>query len=273
MKQLLADYAREIRALRLAHPDVSEPALAPKFQTLLQNILPTLPLVPPITVVPEFQQHSLGRPDIALKKAGEPARAFVELKQLDKPANPERWTVPHDKRQFQRLKTLKDWAASNFIDIRLFERDRQVADARIVPPPALDPTTSDAKADKLIAAHDTAPLQDLLTRLAITEAPAATSPLGLATNLAHAARLVRATVLDQLAEFAAAKVKDRPLQQVRDEFRNVLYAHPEAGGYRGEFDTLFSAAFAQTLAFGMLLVRKKSSRVQSGLSAIPPRLA
>lgn len=260
MHQHLADYARDIRSLRMAHPDVSEPALAPKFQALLQQLLPLIPLAPALTIVPEFQQPSLGRPDIALKKAGQPARAFVELKQLDKPANPERWTTPHDKRHFQRLKTLKSWAASNFIDIRLFERDRLVGEARIVPPAALDPATPEAKADKLIAAHDTGPLLDLLTRLALSEAPLARSAAALAENLAHAARLVRATVLDQLAELTAAKLKDRPLQQVRDEFRNVLYAHPEAGGYRGEFDTLFSAAFAQTLAFGMLLVREATGK-------------
>jgi predicted helicase len=44
---------------------------------------------------------------------------------------------------------------------------------------------------------------------------------------------------------------------VRQEFRDVLYAHPEAGGYTAtDFDDLFSAAFAQTLAFGLLLVRE-----------------
>jgi predicted helicase len=47
------------------------------------------------------------------------------------------------------------------------------------------------------------------------------------------------------------------LLQVRQEFRDVLYAHPEAAGYSAtDFDVLFSAAFAQTLAFGLLLVRE-----------------
>jgi len=45
--------------------------------------------------------------------------------------------------------------------------------------------------------------------------------------------------------------------EVRQVFRDVLYAHPEAGGYLNyDFDELFSAAFAQTLAFGLLLVRE-----------------
>ena len=33
-----------------------------------------------------------------------------------------------------------------------------------------------------------------------------------------------------------------------------------SGGYRGEFNTLFSAAFAQTLAFGLLLVREATNQ-------------
>src|SRR5690606_18572186 len=52
-------------------------------------------------------------------------------------------------------------------------------------------------------------------------------------------------------------VSGTPLQQVRQEFRDVVYSHPEAGGYSSsDFDELFSAAFAQTLAFGLLLVRE-----------------
>jgi hypothetical protein len=38
------------------------------------------------------------------------------------------------------------------------------------------------------------------------------------------------------------------------EFRDVLYAHPEAAGCPArDFDALFSAAFSQTLAFGLLV--------------------
>ena len=44
---------------------------------------------------------------------------------------------------------------------------------------------------------------------------------------------------------------------MRQEFREILYAHPEAAGYSTtDFNALFSAAFAQTLAFGLLLVRE-----------------
>lgn len=75
--------------------------------------------------------------------------------------------------------------------------------------------------------------------------------------MAHSARLVRGIVKDRLAEINAAANRDHPLLQVRQEFRDVLYAHPEAAGYSAtDFDALFSSAFAQTLAFGLLLVRE-----------------
>ena len=59
----------------------------------------------------------------------------------------------------------------------------------------------------------------------------------------------------------AAGATNAPLQVVREEFREVLYAHPQAAGYNaGRFDPLFAAAFAQTLAFGLLLVREALDR-------------
>jgi len=79
--------------------------------------------------------------------------------------------------------------------------------------------------------------------------------------MAHAARLVRSIVEDRLTELKEAGEANAPLQDVRDEFREVLYAHPQAAGYDAKrFDPLFAAAFAQTLAFGLLLVREATDR-------------
>ena len=68
---------------------------------------------------------------------------------------------------------------------------------------------------------------------------------------------MRGIVADRLAELNAAGHADAPFRVVRNEFREVLYAHPQAAGYNAErFDPLFAAAFAQTLAFGLFLVRE-----------------
>ena len=69
--------------------------------------------------------------------------------------------------------------------------------------------------------------------------------------------LVRSIVADRLGEIG--KGPD-PLLDVRQEFRQRLYSHPQAAGYATrDFDLLFSAAFAQTLAFGLLLVREATN--------------
>ncbi|MDQ3143520.1 MAG: hypothetical protein M3Q57_01390 [Pseudomonadota bacterium] len=132
--------------------------------------------------------------------------------------------------------------------------------ARIVPEVALDPSTSDARADALIEGHDSAPFLELLATLCRADAPAARNAEELAELLAHSARLVRGIVQERLNELRAAPYPQDALVLVRETFRNVLYAHPEAGGYSSaDFDALFSSAFAQTLAFGLLLVREATN--------------
>jgi hypothetical protein len=260
---LLQTYARRIRELRRADPNVPEPALAPAFQRLLEGLIPLLPVRQGLTVLPEYRNPGVGRPDIALVRAGAPPRAFVELKAPAKPADPTRWRDPHDKRQFERFKELPSWASCNFAEIRLFDRADEQGDAVIVPDETLRPEREDARANRLITEHDTAPLLRLVERLcnAAGQQPAARDAPHLAMLLAHSARLVRGIVRDRLAELHAAGDPDHALLQVRQEFRDVLYAHPEAAGYSAaDFNDLFSAAFAQTLAFGLLLVREGSGQ-------------
>ena len=256
----LIEYARRIRELRRAGPTNLEQALAPAFQRLLEALLP-LVSSHVLTAVPEFATPGVGRPDIALKRPGQPPRAFVELKAPTKPDNPARYTDPHDKRQFLRFQSLPVWAVSNFTGLRVFRRDELIAVVEVVPETALDPATSDTAAERLIRRGDSAPLLAALLPLAMADPPPARNAPELAANLAHAARFVRAIVEDRLAELTAARMANTPLQQVRDEFREVLYAHPQAAGYSvAHFDTLFAAAFAQTLAFGLLLVREATGQ-------------
>lgn len=263
----LLRYARRIRDLRRAHAAVPEPALAPAFQELLASLLADVPGGAGLTVVPEFANPGIGRPDIALVRAGAPPRAFVELKAPDKPANPARWQTAHDRRQAERLRELRCWASSNFADLLLFERADERGSARIVPEAALDPARADAAAERLIRRYDPAPLVALVERLAAGagQEPTARDAKHLAELLAHSSRLVRGIVRDRLAELRAGGVAADPLLDVHAEFQTVLYAHPEAGGYPAQdFDVLFSSAFAQTLAFGLLLVREGSGRPVDG---------
>lgn len=132
-----------------------------------------------------------------------------------------------------------------------------------MPEQALRADQDDRRADRAIADHDPEPFQRLVERLAAGagQEPSARDAKHLAALLAHSARLVRGIVRDRLAELDVQNTRDHPLSQVRAEFRDVLYAHPEAGGYSAkDFNELFSAAFAQTLAFGMLLVREATEQ-------------
>jgi hypothetical protein len=256
---LVQGYATTIRNLLRANPATPETGLAPTFQQLVTALLPLLPAVPQLIVSPEFNQPGVGRPDIALKRQGQPARAFIELKAPAKSADPELWKDAHDKRQYGRLKELERWATSNFFGFHLFNRGDAAGDAIIVPTKALNPATPDKVADKLIADHDAQPFLDLLAILARADAPAARNAKHLAELMAHSARLVRSAVEERISELHIEGKDQHPLMLVRNTFKNVLYAHPEAGGYAAaDFDTLFSSAFAQTLAFGLLLVRESS---------------
>jgi hypothetical protein len=94
--ELIIDYARRVRELRRAEPTNLEQALAPAFQRLLEALLPRIS-ANELIVVPEFATPGIGRPDIALKRAGQTARAFIELKAPTKPGDPTRYRDPHDK--------------------------------------------------------------------------------------------------------------------------------------------------------------------------------
>jgi hypothetical protein len=255
----LERYAKRVRETLRGAATHAELALAPTFKTLIDDLLPLVAAGPGLVTIPEYAKQDIGRPDIALVRPGQPPRAFIELKAPGKTLDPARWRDAHDKGQFARFRELPTWALSNFRGIQLYRRENLDLHTRIVPDRALDPETSDAKAAGLIASHDPTVLLEILGQLAIAQPPSPANAAQLAQYLAHGARLVRESVLERLHLLAAEKQKDRPLQIVRDDFREVLYAHPEAGGYKGEFDTLFSAAFAQTLAFGLLLVREATS--------------
>jgi len=260
-RSALKAYARRVRESRRAHPNITEPGLAPQFQQLLTELLPSLPAAPDLTVVAEYIRAGVGRPDLALARPGASASAFIELKSADKPTDGRRWRLPHDARQFARFGEFAHWAICNFHEIRLYERDRDVGHAGLVPEAALDPDRADRVADKLVDDHDAAPALRLIERLAQADPPEAATAEELAQLLAHAARLVRGIIKDRLTELTEDNIAGTPLQQVRQEFRDVLYSHPEAAGYSSsDFDALFSGAFAQTLAFGLLLVREATGR-------------
>lgn len=259
MIDALVNFAANVRADMRANPRDAgaggtglELLIAPRFQSLLEELLPGLTAAP-LRVLPEFQKPGFGRPDIALAQEGQPPRAFVELKAPDKSIIAAQLRG-HDADQHKRFCELPFWALSNFLTIHFYERGEVVDRADILPPAALDPAVSDARAEALIRDHDPAGFQRILQMLAQASPPRPKDPDEIARVLGHAARLVRSVVL---AQAKSEDGFDEVARRVRDEFNETLFARADAGGHDAEdMDTLFASAFGQTLVFGLLLAHE-----------------
>ncbi len=256
--QALQEFAHTVRRDRKANPPSAdgsglEPLLAPRFQTLVEAVLAEVSGKPP-RVLPEYRRPGVGRPDLALVHEGSPARAFIELKEPRLRLEPQKFTG-HNKEQFARFSNLPLWALCNFETIQLYRRDELEAEALVVPATVLDPDTPDRRATRIIRNHDSGGLRAILQTLASAEPPVPETPAEAATNLAHAARLVRDVVSDHCRSGAV----DPVVSDLRVDFIETLFARAEAGGYDpSDENSLFSNAFAQTLVFGLLLARDSS---------------
>ena len=245
--ELLVVFAASVRTDRAANPGIAgdgtalDLLIAPRLRSLVETALEEMGIVPP-AVLPEYTRRGVGRPDLAFARTGQPARAFIELKEPRKLLDPHSWRG-HDADQFRRFGELPLWALSNFASMHLYRRSDLIDEAEILPVAALDPATPAARADRLIRAQDHAGFGRILLALAMAEAPAPGDPQAIAQVLAHAARLVREIVAAQCAEGLTGV-----LVNVRAEFNETLFARPEAGGYdKIGTDALFASAFAQTL--------------------------
>ena len=257
IKDSIVDFARIVRADRAANPQLAgdgtglELLLAPRFQTLLEELLTFIVPADPPSVLPEYRRRGIGRPDIAFVRRGSLARAFIELKEPNNTLDTGR-NRGHDADQFRRFSELPLWGYSNFTILRLYRRGQLVDFAEILPHAAIEPETSASAAARMIEAIDHGPLERILLALAMAQPPAVTNAAEIADALGHAARLVREIVVAQCAIGL-----DEAVSNVRADFNETLFARAEAGGYDpSDSNSLFASAFAQTLVFGLLLARE-----------------
>lgn len=258
--QAISEFGRDVRRDRRANPGGAgdgtalELLLAPRFQSLIEALVRQRIKILP-RVLPEYRKGGIGRPDIAFAREGQPARSFIELKQPDANLSPNRLRG-HDDQQFKRFSELPLWGFGNFHTIHLYRRAEKLEEAVIVPAAALDPDCSDTRAERLIRRHDPAPFLGILETLALASRPVLRNAKEIAESLAFAARLIQRIVADQCRAGVPPVLAD-----VRAEFRETLFAHAAAGGYdASDEDALFANAFAQTLAFGLLLAREAGGR-------------
>jgi hypothetical protein len=149
-----------------------------------------------------------------------------------------------DRKQLEKYLELPNLLYTNFWDLKLFQEKHEVIQAVLLPRLCLDPA---APYTTRLADHDPAPALVLLARFFAYSIPYIGKPSQLCQYLARAARLVRGAV----EEAMDAAPADSPLGQIYSEFRDILFF---------ELDQKeFADAYAQTLAYGLLLARQAAA--------------
>ncbi len=239
---------REIREDPNHHPETS---LYGPLEQLLRAVVPELRSG--ARVIAQHNTRQKGVPDFALlDRYGHPF-AYIEAKQPD--TNLENLKGA-DREQLARYRELPCVLYTNFSKLVLYVEGEEPVMASLVDERSLDPETRRAP-----SAPDLDGARDVFERLA-TFAP---SPLrdaaSVAAALARRARVVRAVVEDVIAEEGA-----NPLRDIYAEFEEVLFAGLSA--------KQFADAYAETLAYGLLLARvlrpEEDLRLDTAPAAIGP---
>jgi len=194
-----------------------------------------------VELVGETVQAGLAaRPDYAVVVHGALV-GFIELKAPGKGADPRRFTDPHDKGQWQKLRFLPNllytdgnsfslWRDGEPGSLVQLEGDVATAGAKLAAPPALLSVVADF--------------------LTWTPTPP-TSPQQLADVSARLCRLLREEVTDQIRR------RSRALTDLAAEWRHLLF--PEAT------DEQFADGFAQAVTFGLLVARARGISLAPGI--------
>lgn len=238
-RDALTLYCQRIRQIRQDPGHHPETSLYSPLETLLRELAAILDTN--LTIIQQYSTGEIGAPDFCLKPAGK-SMAFLEAKEPDKPLDNLRG---RDREQLEKYRELPNLLYTNFWDLKLFQEKNEAQQAVLLPRPCLDPT---APYTARLAAHDPTSALDLLARFFAYSIPHITKPALLCQHLARAARLVRGAV-EEAMEIAPP---DSPLGEIYSEFRDILFF---------ELDKKeFADAYAQTLAYGLLLARQATGQ-------------
>ncbi|MFZ5449970.1 MAG: type ISP restriction/modification enzyme [Thermodesulfobacteriota bacterium] len=237
-RDAITRYCQAIRQIRQDPGHHPETSLYNPLENLLRDLASILDTT--ITIIQQYSTGEIGAPDYCIKPAGK-SLAFLEAKEPNKSLDN---LHGQDKKQLEKYLELPNLLYTNFWDLKLFQEKQEVQQALLLPRPCLDPATPYTAR---LAAHDPAPAMDLLARFFAYSIPYIAKPAQLCQHLARAARLVRGAV-EEAMEVAPP---DSPLGQIYSEFRDILFF---------ELDKKeFADAYAQTLAYGLLLARQAAT--------------
>lgn len=240
--------------LKLNNPGVSgapEDQLRAPFEHLLTDMAEIIGLSRSRTVaVGESSVSDLKtRPDYAVTVDGA-LIGFVELKAPGKGANPTRFRDPHDKAQWEKLRSLPNILYSDGNSFSLWQNG-EIVDKVI----ALDGDIETA-GDKLKSAPGMASLFEAFFQWQPVPPRSAKE---LAQTTARLCRFLRDEVTEELARGSEA------LTSLAEDWRKLLF--PEAT------DERFADGYAQAVTFGLLMARAKNIRLATGLHQAATDLA
>jgi Type ISP C-terminal specificity domain/N-6 DNA Methylase len=248
----ISDFGKSVKA-KLANPAASgqpEDQLRAPFERLIEDVASICGFRSgAVVAVGEAARRELKtRPDysVTVNKA---LVGFVELKAPGKGANPLRFKDPHDKEQWERLRSLPNllytdgnsfglWQDGKAVGrVLTLQGDIETAGAKLAPPTGL-----------LILLEDFLRWKPVPPR----------SARELAHTTARLCRLLRDEVTEQLG------LKSEALTDLATDWRKLLF--PDAT------DERFADGYAQAVTFGMLMARAKEITLSDGLQKVAAEL-
>lgn len=196
-----------------------------------------------VTLVGESTLSALGtRPDYAVTVRSA-LTGFIELKAPGKGADPRKFTDPHDKRQWQKLKSLPNLLYSDGQSFSLWQNGALVGQIIHLS------GELDSAGAKLTAPQT---LVTLLTDFLSWSPIPPDSPRKLAEVSARLCRLLRDEVLEELENGTQS------LTDLATEWRGLLF--PQAD------DAQFADGYAQAVTFGLLMARAQDIPLDKGIA-------
>jgi len=251
VQKLVGDYGKAAKA------KLSNPASTGQPEDQLRNPLETLfaglageASVKDVTLVGETSLADLKtRPDFSVT-AGKALIGFIEVKAPGKGANPKAFTDPHDKGQWDKLKSLPNLIYTDGNAISLWRNGERIGEIL-----QFEGGIDSAGAKLGAPAGLLALISDFLTWDPVPPRNAKQ----LAQVSARLCRFLRDEVLEQLS------IHNSALAGLKEDWRALLF--PDAD------DATFADGYAQAVTFGLLMAKSKAIDLDDGLDAVAKELS
>ncbi|HXT06025.1 MAG TPA: N-6 DNA methylase, partial [Roseiarcus sp.] len=247
---IVAAFGAQARA-KLANPAVvgaSEEQLRTPLERLFKELAALAGLPEPMLVGETPLAQLQTRPDYAVTVGGA-LTGYIEIKAPGKGCDPRKFTDPHDKAQWAKLKSLPNLVYTDGNGLSLW-RDGELAGEIVHFDGDVESSGAKLKAPEILRAR----VVDFLTWKPLPPA----SARALAQTAARLCRLLRDEVLEEMAAGHGS------LAHLKDDWRKLLF--PDAS------DAQFADGYAQAVTFGLLMARAFDISLQGGVELAAMKL-